>query len=254
MSYIEYVDLEDTATFPFGNNDPADGSASDADSAPAFDVRLVGAAASAAPTFSGTCTLLSDAGYAAGNYEVAVACTAANGFAADSTYFVYVSSTTGSVASTAAVGVIKTGGNLLSAKDVGMVYKSTIDTVDSQTQFQCAEVISTNDIFIGASISIEDISNGDISIRWITDVQLTNDIIVINAAPDFTVAASDIVRVRDQIHPSYALNLYDPPTRAEATSDKNEILADTPDANIVSVAGDTIITDSSKSTNWGGSP
>jgi hypothetical protein len=45
--------------------------------------------ASAAPVLSPTPSLLTDAGYPAGCYEVAVAATAANGFAADSTYAVF---------------------------------------------------------------------------------------------------------------------------------------------------------------------
>ena len=98
---IKYITLEDTVEFPFSLNAPATGGVSDADSAPPFDVRLQGAAVSAAPVYSGTADLLSHANYPAGQYATIVAATAANGFAADSYYSVYVSAavttTTGAV-------------------------------------------------------------------------------------------------------------------------------------------------------------
>ena len=49
----------------------------------------MGAAAGAAPVLSGSATLLTHANYPAGCHEVAIAATAANGFAATNTYAVF---------------------------------------------------------------------------------------------------------------------------------------------------------------------
>lgn len=83
----QHKTLGDTVYFWFGAND-TDGSGNDGASA-VFDVRLAGAAADAAPLLSGNATLLSHANYPAGCYEVAIAATAANGFAANATYAVF---------------------------------------------------------------------------------------------------------------------------------------------------------------------
>jgi hypothetical protein len=83
----QYVTLEDTVYLWFGANDTSGSGADGASSA--YDVREGGAAAGAAPTLSGSGTLLSHANYPAGAYEVAIAATAGNGFAADKTYGVF---------------------------------------------------------------------------------------------------------------------------------------------------------------------
>ncbi len=87
MSGHQHATLEDTVYFWFASNDTS-GSGDDGASA-LFDVREAGAAASAAPLLSGTPDLLSHANYPAGCYEVAVAATAANGFAAGDTFAVF---------------------------------------------------------------------------------------------------------------------------------------------------------------------
>lgn len=86
-----YVEIDNTVYFGFVSNDTS-GSAVDG-TTPLFDVRLGGAAAGAAPTLSGTPTLLTHANYGPGAYEVAVAATTGNGFAAGNTYLVYVTVT-----------------------------------------------------------------------------------------------------------------------------------------------------------------
>lgn len=83
----QYATLEDTVYFWFGSNDTSGSGGDGAD--PLADVRLAGAAVGAIPTLSPTPTLLSHANYPAGCYEVAIAATAANGFAANSTYAVF---------------------------------------------------------------------------------------------------------------------------------------------------------------------
>jgi hypothetical protein len=79
--------IEDTVYFWFASNDTS-GSGNDGAGA-AADVRLAGAAAGAAPILSPSPTLLSHANFPAGCYEVAVAATVANGFAATNTYAVF---------------------------------------------------------------------------------------------------------------------------------------------------------------------
>lgn len=83
----QYAELEDTVYFWFASNDTS-GSGDDGASALA-DVREAGATASDAPILSPTPGLLTHANYPPGCYEVAVAATAANGFAADTTYGVF---------------------------------------------------------------------------------------------------------------------------------------------------------------------
>lgn len=98
----QYGTLEDTLYFGFASN-LTTGAAGDGAS-PLFDVRLGGAAAGAAPVLSGTPTLLTHANYSDGCYEVAVAATAGNGFAADNTYLVFVTLTIDSVTPAAMIG------------------------------------------------------------------------------------------------------------------------------------------------------
>jgi hypothetical protein len=87
MTIHQHATLEDTVYFWFGSNDTS-GSGDDG-AAAAADVRLAGAAAGAAPVLSPAPTLLSHANYPAGCYEIAVAATAGNGFAATNTYAVF---------------------------------------------------------------------------------------------------------------------------------------------------------------------
>ncbi|MCK4498897.1 hypothetical protein KAU11_00190 [Candidatus Babeliales bacterium] len=83
----QYATLEDTVYFWFAANDTS-GSGGDGAS-PAADVRLAGAAVDAIPVLSPTPVLLTHVNYPAGCYEVAVAATAGNGFAANNTYAVF---------------------------------------------------------------------------------------------------------------------------------------------------------------------
>lgn len=83
----QHATIGDTVYFWFGANDTS-GSGGDGASV-AADVREAGAAAAAAPLLSPTPTLLSHADYPAGCYEIAVAATVGNGFAADDTFGVF---------------------------------------------------------------------------------------------------------------------------------------------------------------------
>ena len=87
MSGHQTATLEDTVYFWFASNDTS-GSGGDG-ATPLYDVREAGALSSAIPLLSGTPTLLSHANYPAGCHEIAVAATAANGFAANDTFAVF---------------------------------------------------------------------------------------------------------------------------------------------------------------------
>lgn len=102
---VQHATVGDTVYFYFGANDTS-GSGGDGASAAAH-VRLAGAAASAAPVLSPTPDLLTHASYPAGCYEVAVACTVGNGFAADSTYGVFCTLAIDSQNPTGFIGQVK---------------------------------------------------------------------------------------------------------------------------------------------------
>ena len=98
----QYAAIESTLYFGFAAN-LSSGAAGDG-ATPLYDVRLCGAASTAAPVLSGTPTLLTHASYSDGLHEVSIAATAANGFAAGSTYLVFVTLTISSVTPASCIG------------------------------------------------------------------------------------------------------------------------------------------------------
>lgn len=101
---IQYKNLNDTAYFWFGLNAITGGG--DDGASPTFAVRLGGAAAGAAPTYTGTPTLLTHATYTAGSYEIEIPATTGNGFAAAGEYGVFCSALVSSVNPTGFVGAL----------------------------------------------------------------------------------------------------------------------------------------------------
>ncbi len=87
MSGHQTATIGDTVFFWFAANDTS-GSGGDG-ATPLFDVREAGAAASAIPLLSGTPDLLTHVGFPPGCFEIAVAATGGNGFAADDTFAVF---------------------------------------------------------------------------------------------------------------------------------------------------------------------
>jgi hypothetical protein len=216
----QHATLGDTVYFWFASNDTS-GTASDGGGTASYDVRIAGTSADAAPVDSGGATLLSNAGYPQGCWEIAVAATSANGFAAGDTFSVFATLTVDSQNPAGFVGscildpvpanvkewndtALSEG--LLTSKDAGLVYESNISTVNSQTSFDCATNIVLDDNWIGLKCLIEDASTGDCSLRWITDVVASSNRIIINAAPGFTVTAAtpDTIRVFAETHVQYA--------------------------------------------------
>ena len=111
------------------------------------------------------------------------------------------------------------GGTFITTLDVGLLFEAAISTVNSQTSFDMDTPIITDDNWIGQEATLEDISTGDIWPTWIADVDQANDRLILNEAPPFTAVAGDKIRVMASQHLTYALNTYDPPTRAELTAD-----------------------------------
>ena len=125
---LEYYQLDDTVYFAFAGNDTS-GSGGDGAS-PLFDVRLCGAAADAAPVYSGSATLLTHANYPAGAHEVAIVASAANGFAAGNTYTVYCTLLVDSQNPTGFVGKFKLDVPAANLTEIGGVAQSATDLKD----------------------------------------------------------------------------------------------------------------------------
>lgn len=102
---MKHQTLGDTVYFWFAAN-LVSGAAGDG-SGPTFAVRKAGASSSAAPTLTGTPTLLSHASYSDGSYEIAVVASVENGFEADAEYAVFCSLTISSVTPNGYVGNFK---------------------------------------------------------------------------------------------------------------------------------------------------
>ena len=117
--------------------------------------------------------------------------------------------------------------SILTSVDVGLLYESAITTVTSQTAFIMTTAFAVNDSWIGCECSLEDVSTGEFYSGniWVSDSVQTTETIHVNAAFPVTVVAGDKIRIYARQHAQYALTLYDPPTRAEATSDTASVLA-----------------------------
>ena len=118
-----------------------------------------------------------------------------------------------------------TGGTFIDIFDIGVVYEALVTDVNSATSHDYDVSIITDDNWIGLTLTYYDDGTGDTWVTWVADVDQANDRIIAAVAPGWTVAVGDKIRVRDTVHPTYALNTYDPPTRTELTTDTNALLA-----------------------------
>lgn len=107
---------------------------------------------------------------------------------------------------------------LLTSLDIGQLYESTVATVNNQTSFDMDGSIVNDDAWIGNVVTITDVTNGEAVTRYVTDVDQTNDRILINSAAPFTVVTGDILRVESRIHPAYSLSQFKPPQMLERTT------------------------------------
>lgn len=118
---------------------------------------------------------------------------------------------------------------ILVAEDVGEIYKSTIGTATSDSDFLMDTAIVSDDSWIGAACLVIDATNGDKWPSWIVDIQQATDRVIVEASPrgitiPFTVVAGDTVIIYQDQHPRYTIDEFDPPTRTELTTDTNAIL------------------------------
>lgn len=100
------ISLGDTVYFWFAINDSSGTGADGASQV--FDVRLAGAAASAAPVLSGSATVLSHANYPNGCLEIEIDATEGNGFAISSEYAVFATAAISTQNPTGFVGSFQT--------------------------------------------------------------------------------------------------------------------------------------------------
>lgn len=115
---------------------------------------------------------------------------------------------------------------LLTSLDIGQLYEGDVTIVNSQTNFDLGISITTDDNWIGNTVTINDVSTGDSNTRWVTDVDQTNDRIIINAAPTFTVEVGDLLRVESRINPLYATSLLNDVSTAQVNAEVDTALVD----------------------------
>jgi hypothetical protein len=110
---------------------------------------------------------------------------------------------------------------LITPADVGLMYESAITTVTGQTEFIMTTAFAVDDSWIGCEVSLFDASTNEIYAGniWISDAVQATNTLHINAAFPVTVVAGDTIRIYARQHAQYAITLYDPPTRAGASSD-----------------------------------
>jgi hypothetical protein len=107
--------------------------------------------------------------------------------------------------------------DLVTNRDIGLLFKSTIATVNTQTSFDMDDSIAVDDTWIGNEVTIEDADNATTSqTKYVNDVDAANNRIIIDSDPGFTVATTDIVRVYAKRHPAFdvfaQLGVYDAAT------------------------------------------
>jgi len=147
MSGHQRATIADTVYFWFAANDTS-GSGGDG-ATPLFDVREAGAAAGAIPLLSGTPTLLTHANYPAGCYEIAVAATVGNGFAADDTFAVYC---------TLAIDAQNPTGFVGSCTLTPVATQASVDDVPTVAEFNARTILSAS-YFDPAADTVVNVTN-----------------------------------------------------------------------------------------------
>ena len=125
---------------------------------------------------------------------------------------------------------------LLNSFDIGLLLKGAITTVTTQLEFITDAAIAVNNSWIGHVVSLEDDSSGQVYASnngqgiWVSDIIAASNSIVISSVFPITVVTSDTLRIHVEQHPQYVIDTYDPPTRTEASADKDAILSKLPTA------------------------
>jgi hypothetical protein len=191
---IKYGELGDTFVFPFAVNDTS-GSGVDGSGFTA-DVRLVGAATSAAPVYSVSADLVSHANFPPGCWEVTIAGTVGNGFADNSEYSVYVSGTADGQTPVGYVGSFMTG-KLLTSADFGLIKETTIATLATQSSFTLTAGSDQDNAYNDLHMTITDADNTDrIDAVYMSDYTgSTKTATMGQATATFSAAVGDKVRI-----------------------------------------------------------
>ena len=120
---------------------------------------------------------------------------------------------------------------ILTPADVGLMYESDIATVTAEDELIMTVAFAVDDSWIGNVVSLFDISTSEtysgkagVGI-WISDVLQATNTLKLSSVFPVTLAVGDIIRIHTAMHPRFTIELYDPPTRTEATADKDEIKA-----------------------------
>lgn len=239
MSGHQYAIIGETVYFYFASNDTS-GSGDDGAS-PLFDVREAGAAADAASLLSGTPTLLSHGDFPAGCYEVAVVATTGNGFADGDTFGVFCTLTVDSQNPSGFVGSCTLNpapanlteylgtdvtGTIINVDDIGLIHSSII-TSDAGLVLTLATAFPYDD-WVNLPCVIKDMSAGPGGsvVRTITASNQAAETLTIDAELPFTLEDGvDEFRIFPTPAIAQALQNYSGPTRLDATTDKDEILA-----------------------------
>jgi hypothetical protein len=133
---------------------------------------------------------------------------------------------------------------IITPADVGLVYESAITTVTDQTNFIMTTAFAVSDSWIGCEVSLFDASTNETFAGniWVSDSDQTTETITINTPFPITVVAGDTIRIYARQHAQYALTLYDPPTRAEATTDTDTVLTKMLSYFRLALRGDAAVT------------
>jgi hypothetical protein len=107
---------------------------------------------------------------------------------------------------------------LMTQADLGILYISTIATVNSQTSFDMTDAIAHDDIWIGQTAVIEDVSTGMTKVVYILDVDAANNRFIMSGQAPFTAVAGDKVRVYGYQHPTWYLSNFDVVKNSELQS------------------------------------
>jgi hypothetical protein len=226
-----YFKLGDTAYFGFCTHNPATGAVADASSTPTCEIFEENSASAMAyvPT-------VAQRGSITGEYEVPVVVTAGNGFSAGKNYNVVISATVVGVTGKKVVGTFYVLSKKLS--DLNDLAQSSI--LSDATPFAGANINATissrstltaADVWGYATRTLSSFGTLIADIWAYTTRSLTDKAgFSLSGAKTTLDALQDLSQAQAQAAATAALNAYDPPTRGELTSDKNEIIAQV-DAN-----------------------
>lgn len=98
---------------------------------------------------------------------------------------------------------------VLTAQDVGLLYSSTISTLNSQTSFDMGDALTSDDVGIGSIVTIVDAGDStNFHVTSVVDVdQANNRILTTDGPAGWTIATTDFVRIYRDTHSGYHANV-----------------------------------------------